>query len=204
MTNRQGKNGKSGRLVTAATKLRHLLLGRKTMTNLNSILKNRDITLMTKVWIVKVMVSPVIMYQCENWTIKKAEHWRIAAFTIVVLEKTTESPLDSKEIQSVHPKGNQPWIFIRRTDAEAEAPILWPPDLKRWLIGKHPDSGKDWRPKEKGVTEDEIIGWHHQLNGHTFAQTPGDSEGQGSLGAAVHGVPKSWTWLSDWKTIVDP
>ena len=99
----------------------------------------------------------------------------------VVLEKTLESPLDNKEIQLVNPKGTQPWIFFGRTDAEAEPPGLWPPDLKRWLIGKNPDPGKDWRQEEKGVTEDEMIRWHHQLNGHEFEQTPGDSEGQGSL-----------------------
>ena len=89
--------------------------------------------------------------------------------------------LDSKKIKLVHPKGNQPWIFIGRTDAEAEAPILWPPDAKNWLIGKDPDAGKDWRQKEKGMTKDEMVGWHHRLNGHEFVQAPGDSEEQGSL-----------------------
>ena len=86
----------------------------------------------------------------------------------MVLEKTLEGPLDSKEIQPVHPKGNQPWIFTGGTDAEAEAPILWPPDAKNWLIRKDPDSEKDWRQEEKGMTEDEKVGWHHQLNGHEF------------------------------------
>ena len=98
----------------------------------------------------------------------------------LVLEKTLERPLDGKEIQPVNPKGNQPWIFIGRTDAEAEAPVRWPLDVKSRLIGKDPDAGKDWG-QEKGVTEDEIIGWHHWLNGHEFEQTPGDIEGQGSL-----------------------
>ena len=102
-------------------------------------------------------------------------------FWTVVLEKTLESPLDCKEIKQVHPKGNQSWIFIGRTDAEAEAPILWIPDAKSWLIWKDPDAGKDWRREEKGTTEDEMVGWHHQLNGHEFEQTLGDSEGQGSL-----------------------
>ena len=102
-------------------------------------------------------------------------------FWIVALEKTLESPLDCKEIQSVHPKGNHPWIFIGRTDAEAEIPILWPPDTKNWLLGKDPDVGKDWRGEEKGTTEDEVVGWHHRLDGHEFEQTPGDGEGQGSL-----------------------
>ena len=98
----------------------------------------------------------------------------------MVLEKTLESPLDCKEIQRVHPKGNQPWIFIGRTDAEAETPILWPSDAKSWLIGKYPDDGKDWR-QEKGMTEDKMVGWHHWLNGHGFEQTPGVGDGQGSL-----------------------
>ena len=89
-------------------------------------------------------------------------------FWTVVLEKTLESPLDCKEIQPVHPKRNQPWIFIGRTDAEAESPILWPPDSKNWLIWKDSDAGKDWRQEEKGTIEDEMVGWHHQLNGHEF------------------------------------
>ena len=98
-------------------------------------------------------------------------------FQIVVLEKTLESPLDCK-IKPVNSKGNQPWLFIGRTDAEAEAPILWPRDPKTWLIGKDPDAGKDWRQEEKGTTEDEMVGWHHWLNGHEFEQTPGNSGGQ--------------------------
>ena len=102
-------------------------------------------------------------------------------FWAVVLEKILESPLDSKEIKPVSPKGNQPWIFIGRTDAEAEAPILWPPDVKSWLLGKEPDVGKDWRQEEMGKTKDEMVGWHHPLKGHEFGQTLGDSEGQGSL-----------------------
>ena len=122
----------------------------------------------TKVPIVKAMVFPVVQYRCESLTIKKAEHWRKWCFQIVVLEKTFESPLDSKEIKPVHPKGNQSWMFIGRTDAEAETSILRPPDAKNWLIGKDPDAGKDWRQKEKGVTEDEMVGWHHWLDGHEF------------------------------------
>ena len=111
----------------------------------------------------------------ESWAPK---NW---CFWTVVLEKTLESPLDCKEIQPVNHKGNQPWIFIGRTDVEAEAPILRPPDAKTWLLGKDPDAGKDWRQEEKGTTEDEMAGWHHWLNGHEFEQTPGDSVGQGSL-----------------------
>ena len=102
-------------------------------------------------------------------------------FWTVVLEKILESPLDCKEIKPVNPKGNQSWIFTGRTDAEAEAPMLWSPDAKNWLIWKDPDAGKDWRQEEKGMTEDEIIGWHHWLNGHEFEQAPGDGEGQGRL-----------------------
>ena len=148
---------------------RRLLLGRKVMTNLDSILKSRDITLPTKVHLVKAMVFPVVMYECESWTVKKAEHrWKNWCFRTVVLEKTLESPLDCKEIKPVHPKGNQSWIFIGSTDAEAETPILWPPDVKNWLIWKDPDTGKDWRWEEKGMTEDEMVGWHHRLNGHEF------------------------------------
>ena len=117
-----------------------------------------------------------------------------------MLKKTLGSPLDCKEIKLVNPKGNQSWIFIGRTDAEAEAPILWPPDAKSWLVGKDPDAGEDWREEEKGTTEDKMIGWHHKLNGHAFELTPGDSEGREAWCVAVHGVAKSQTQLSDWAT----
>ena len=154
-----------------------LLFWRKAMTNIDSILKSRDITLPAKVRLVKAMVFPVVMYGCESWTIKKAEHQRIN--TSELPEKTVESPLDCKKIKSVNPNGNQPWIFIGRTDAEA--PIFWPPDARNQLIGKDPDAGKDWGQDEKGAKEDEMAGWHHRLNGHEFEQTLGDSKGQGSL-----------------------
>ena len=111
----------------------------------------------------------------EGWV---PENW---CFWTVVLEKIPESSLDSKEIKPVNLKGNQPWIFIRRIDAEAEAPIVWPPDVKSWLIGKDSDAGKDWGQEEMGVTEDETVGWHHWLSGHESEQTPGDSGGQRSL-----------------------
>ena len=119
---------------------------------------------------------------CKSWTIKKAESQRIDAFsssTTVVLEKTLESPLDCKDIQPVYPNGNQSWIFIARTDAEAETPILWPPDTKNWLIWKDSDAGKEWRG-EKGMTEDEMVGWHHWLSGSEFEQARGVCDGQGS------------------------
>jgi len=147
---------------------RRLLLGRKFMANLDSILKSRDINFAKKgpssqgygfssghVWIWELDYK-------ESWAPK---NW---CFWTVVLEKTLESPLDCKEIQPVHPKGNQLWIFIGRTDAEAETPILWPPDAKDWLIAKDPDAGKEWRWEEKGMTEDEMVGWHHQLYGHEY------------------------------------
>ena len=115
----------------------------------------------------------------------------------VVLEKTLESPLDSKEIKPVNPKGKQPWIFTGRTDAEAEMPILWPPHMNSRLIGKDSDAGKDWRQEEKGVTEDEMVGWHHWLDGHEFEQALRDGEGQGSL---VCCSPWSRRVRNDWVT----
>ena len=153
-------------------KLKCLLFGRKAMTYPDSILKSRDITFPTKVCLVKAMVFPVVVYGCESWTIKKAEHWRIGAFELWCWG-TLESPLDCKEIQPVHPKGNHLWIFTESTDTEAETPILWPPDARNWLIGKGHDAGKDWRWKEKGPTEDEMVGWHHWLNGHEFESSSG-------------------------------
>ena len=137
---------------------RRLLLGRKATTNPDSILKSRDIALPTKVCVAKAMVFPVVMYGCESWTIKKSWELKNWCFWTVVLEKTLESPLDCKEIKPVHPKGNQSWIFIGRTDAEAETPILWSPDVKSWLIWKAPNSGKDWRQEEKRTTEEEMVG----------------------------------------------
>ena len=150
---------------------RHLLLGRKAMTNIDGILKSRDITLPTKICIVKSMFFPVVMYGCDSWTIKIAECQRIDVW----------SSLDCKEIKPVSPNGNQSWIFIGRTDAEAETPVLWPPDVKKWHLGKNPDAGKDWRWEENGMTEDEMVGWHHWLDGHESEQAPGVRDGQGSL-----------------------
>ena len=109
----------------------------------------------------------------ESWALK---NW---CFCTVVLEKTLESALDCKKVQPVHPKGDQSWVFINRTDVEAETPIIWPPDAKSWLIWKDPDAGKNWGQEEKGMTEDEMVGWHHQLNGHGFRWTPGVGDGQG-------------------------
>ena len=146
---------------------RRLYLGRKSMTNLDSILKSRNITLPTKVRLVKAIIFPSHVWM---WVLDYKESWALKNwyFWTVVLEKTLESPLDCKEIQPVHPKGNQSWLCIGRSDAEAETPVLWPPDVKNWLIGKDPDAGKDWGQEEKGMTEDEMVGWHHQLHGHQF------------------------------------
>ena len=146
---------------------RRLYLGRNVMTSLYSILKSRDITLPTKVHLVKAMVFAVVMYECESWTIRKAECQRIDAFELWCLRRLL-SPLECREFQPVHLKGNESLIFIGRTDAEAETPILWPPDAINWLFWKDPDAGKDWGQEEKGMTEDEMLGWHHWLNGHEF------------------------------------
>ena len=127
----------------------------------------------------KAMFFSVVMYGCESWTIKKAECRRIDAFELWCWRRLLRGPLDCKEIKPVNPKGNQSWIFIGRTDAEA--PVLWPPDGKNWLTGKDPDAGKDWKQEEKGMTEDEMVGWHHWLDGHEFEQAPGVGDGQGSL-----------------------
>ena len=126
------------------------------------------------------MVFPVVMNGGQSWIIKQTELQRIDAFKLWCWRRLLKSPLDCKKIKLISLKGNQPWIFIGKTYVDAEAPTLWPPDVKSQLIGKDPDAGKDWRQKEKGTTEDKMVRWHHGLNGHEFEQTPGDSEGQGS------------------------
>ena len=170
-------------MVTAATKLRHLLLGRKVITNLDSVLKSRDITLPTKVCIVKAMVFPVVVYGCESWTIKKAERRKIDAFELWCWRLSGVPWTARKSNQSILKEINPEysWEYCWRTDAEAESPILWPLDAKNWLIGKDPDAGKDWRQEEKGTTEDKLVGWHHRLNRHEFEQTLGDDKRQGRL-----------------------
>ena len=213
MANRWGNNGNSVRLsILGGSKItahgdcsyeiqRHLLLGRKVISNLNSILKSRDITIKgpssqsygfssSLVWMWELDYK-------ESWAPKNCCIWT------VVLEKTLESPLNSKEIQPVCPEGNQSWIVIGRTAAEAETPILWPPDVKNWLTGKDPDAGRDWRQEEKGTTEDEMIGWHHWLDGRGFGWTPRVGGGQGGLtccGSWSHkDMTEQWTELN-WLT----
>ena len=134
------------------------------------------------------------------WELDYEESWapKNWCFWTVVLEKTLESPLDCKEIQTVHPKGDQSWVFIGRIDAKAKAPIFWLPHAKSWLIGKDSDAGRDWGQEEKGTTEDEMAGWHHGLDGREFEWTPGVGDGQGGLACVIHGVAKSQTRLSDW------
>ena len=174
MTNRWGNNENSDRLYFGGLQnhcsheiKRRLLLRRKAFTNLDSILKSRDITLPTKVHLVSYdfASSHIWMWELdykESWVLK---NW---CFWTMLLVKTLENPLDYKEVEPVHPKGNQSLIFIRRTDAEAETPVFWPPDAKNWLIWNDPDAGKDWRWEEKGTTEDELVEWHHWRNGHEF------------------------------------
>ena len=146
-----------------------LFLGRKVMTNLESILKSRDITVPTKVSLVKAMVFPEVMYGCENWTIKKAEHWRIDAFELWCWRRLLRVPWTARRSnQSILKEISPEYSLEGLTDAEAETPILWSPDAKNWLIGKDPDAGKDWRQEEKRMIEDEMLGWHHWLDGHEF------------------------------------
>jgi len=174
------------------------------MTNLDNILKSRDITIANKgpsSQSYGFSISHVWMWELdykESWVPKNRCSWT------VVLEKTLESPLDCKEIKPVHPKGDQSWLFIGRTDAKAEAPILWPPDAKNWLIGKDPCAGKDWR-WEKEMTEDEVVGWHHQLNGHEFEQASGVGDGQGSLACCSpwgRRVGHNWATELNWTELI--
>ena len=139
------------------------------------------------------------------WELDYKESWapKNSCFWTMVLEKTLECPLDCKEIQPVHPKGDQSWVFTRRTDVETETPTLWPPGANSWLIWIDPDAGKDWGQEEKGTTEDEMVGWHHRLNGHGFGWTPGVGDGQGGLvccsswGHKESDTTKRLNWLTD-------
>ena len=155
------------------------------------------------------------------WELDYKESWvhKNWYFGTVVLEKTLESSLDCKESQPVHPKGDQSWVFIGRTDVEAETPVLWPPDAESWLIWKDPDAGRDWGQEEKGTTEDETVGWHHRLNGHGFGWTPGVGDGQGGLACCGSWGHKeldtterlNWTelnnfarWSDEWALVQPP
>ena len=156
--------------------------------------------------LVKVMVFPVVMHGCESWTIKKAECRRIDDFELWCWRRL-ESRLGCKEIKLFNPKGNLSWIFIGRTDAEAEAPILWPSDAKNCFIGKDPDPGKDWRQEEKGMTEDESVGWYHWLDGHEFEQAPGVGDGQGGLAcyspwSCKESDMTEWLNWTDWTCVM--
>ena len=191
MGNRWENSGSSVRLYFLGSKItadgdysheikRCLLIGRKVMTNLDSILKNRDY------FANKGLSSQGYGFSSGHvwiWELDCEESWVLKnwCFWTVVLEKTLESPLVCKEIQPVHPKGDQSWFVFGRNDAEAKTPILWPPHAKSWLIGKDPDAGRDWGQEEKGKTEDEMAGWHHWLDGRESGWTPGVGDGQGCL-----------------------
>ena len=173
---------------------RCLLLGGTAMTKLDSILKSWDITLLTKSQSNGFSSSHVRM-----WELNHKRGWELnGCFWTVVPDKTLQSPLDSKEIKPANLKGNQPWIFIGMTDAEAEAPILWPPDAKSWLIGRDLDAGKDWRQEEKGTTEDEMVGWLTNTMDMSLSELWELVMDREVWRTVVHGVAKSRTWLSDW------
>ena len=215
MANRWGNNENSDRLHfgrlqnhpewwLAAMKLTHLLLGRKVMTN------PRQHTKKERHYFPDKGPSSFQRYGFSSshvwtWELDYKESWmpKNWCFWIVVLAKTLESPLDCKEAKPVNPKGNQSWRLIGRTDVEAEAPILWPPDVKSWLTGKDPDAGKDWRQEEKGKREDEMVGWHHWLNGCEFEQSLGVGDGQGSpacyssWGRKESDMTEQLNWLTD-------
>ena len=174
---------------------RHLLLGRKAMTNLDSILKSKDIALL-KFHLVKAMIFPLAMYGCESWTIKKAECWRIDAFELwgwrrLLRVSWTARRSNQSILKEISPEYSLEELMLKLK-------LQYFGHTKNLLIGKDPDGRQDWRQEEKGMTEDEMGGWHHQVDGHEFEKPPGVGDGQSSLACAVHSVTKSQTWLSDW------
>ena len=176
---------------------RRLLLERKVMTNLDSILKSRDY------FANKGPSSQGYDFSSSHgwlWELDYKESWALKnwCFWTVVLEMTLKSPLDCQKIKPVHPRGNQSWISIGRTDAEAETPTLWPPDLKNWLTGKDPDAGKDWRLEGKGMAGDEMFGWHHRLLGMSLSKLQELVKDGEAWRAAIHGVAKSQIQLNNW------
>ena len=188
MANRRGKGGSSDRLPLLGLynhcgwwlqpwNQKAFASWQESYDKPNSVLKSRDIILLTKLCLRQGYVFPVVTYGYERWTIKAVDH----RLQTVVLEKTPESPLGSKEIKPANLEGSQPWIVIGKTDGKDETPVFWASDANSWLIGKAPDAGKDWRQKEKRASEDKMAGWHHWCNGHELGQTSGDGEGQRGL-----------------------
>ena len=181
---------------------RHLLLGRKVMANLDSILKSRDITLPTKVRLVKAMIFAVVMYGCESWTIKKAEHQKIDAFELWCWRRLLRVPWTARRSNQSILKEIRPEYSWEGLMLKLKLQYFWPPDVKNWLTGKDPDTGKDWRLEEKGMTEDEMAGWHHQLNGMSLSKLQELVMDREAWYAAVHIVTKNQTGLSDWTELV--
>ena len=181
---------------------RCLLLGRKVMTNLDSILKSRDTTLSTKVHLVKAMVFPVVVYGCESLTIKKAKRWRIGAFELWCWRRPLRVPWIARRSNWPILKEISPEYSLEGLMLKLKLPILWPTDAKSWLIGKDPDAGRDWGQQEKGMTEDEMAGWHHRLDGHEFEKLPELVMHREGWRVAIHGVANSRTRLSDWTELI--
>ena len=192
MANRWGNNGNSDRLYFGGSKItadgdwsheikKMLAPWKKSYDQSRQHIKKHRPYFASKCLSSESYGFPVVKYRCESWTIKKGEHWRIDAFVVWCWRRLLRVPWTARRSNQSIPKGDQSWLFIGRTDVETETPILWPPDAKNWLIGKEPDGGKDWRQEEKGTTEDEMVGWHHRLNGHEFEQASGVGNGQGSL-----------------------
>ena len=207
MANRWGNGGNTGRLYFLDSKItadgdcnyeikRHLLLGRKVMTNLDSILNSRDITLPTKVCLVKAMVFPVVVYGCESWTVEKAERWRIDAFELWCWKRLLRIPWTARRsnpsiLKEISPEYWKDWCWSWNSNTLD----TWYKELSHW---KDPDTGKDWRQGEKGMTDDEIVGWHLWLNGYDLSNFQKLVLDREAWRVAVHGVAKSWTRLRDW------